>query len=131
MIERKISIKGETEQLVKKMMGTERLLIICPLYVYPNLHQIRSSDTHNSFSIDTQTLFEILKIPQEKLKEVYEFNEKVGLFIGSFAKNGKQNLANLLKKPLEFFPQIDSKPILKIASRQIFEPQEDKNKNIL
>lgn len=123
MVERKFFIRGEPEQLVKKMMGAEKLVIICPQYVYPHLHQIRPLDVNNSFSIDTQTLFEVLEIPKEKLKEVYEFKKEIGLFIGTFTKNGKQNLANLLGKTLEIYPQLTSKPISGSDFKEVFQPQ--------
>ena len=126
MTERKFFIGGETEQLVKKMMGAKKLVIICPQYVYPDSHQIRPSDANNSFSIDTQTLFEVLKISKEKLKEVYEFKKEIDLFIGTFTKNGKQNLANLLGKTLEIYPQLTPKPILNSKFKEVFQPQKAK-----
>ncbi|PIU33219.1 hypothetical protein COY29_03580 [Candidatus Woesebacteria bacterium CG_4_10_14_0_2_um_filter_39_14] len=126
MIERKFFIRGGTEQLAKKMMGAEKLVIICPQYVYPDSHQIRSSDVNNSFSIDTQALFEVLEISKENLKEVYEFKKEIGLFIGNFTKNGKQNLANLLGKTLEIYPQLISKPISGSDFKEVFQPQKAK-----
>ena len=123
MVERKFFTRGETEQLVKKMMGAEKLVIICPQYVYPYSHQIRPSDVNNFLSIDTQTLFEVLEIPKEKLKEVYEFKKEIGLFIGTFTKNGKQNLANLLGKTLEIYSQPTPEPISDSKFKEVFEPQ--------
>jgi len=100
--------------LMRNIRPTKRYLvpaqqIVEQRVVYP---QYTTVQTLNGQGILLEELLFRLRIPRSRLEEAYEHTqpeEADGLihFTGRFAPEGKQRLADILKKPLIFLTEVD------------------------
>ncbi|EKD85412.1 MAG: hypothetical protein ACD_38C00033G0008 [uncultured bacterium] len=101
--------ESERRELVEAIMASEELIVPCRRFVYP---QYTTVQTLNGQGILLEELLFRLRIPRSRLEEAYEHTqpeEADGLihFTGRFAPEGKQRLADILKKPLIFLTEVD------------------------
>lgn len=97
--------------------------------VQENLQAVKEAKTvfvplgpHTARGLNAQQLFFYLGLPDEKLKDVYEYDGSRG-FTGRFTYEGKQKLADILGKRVEYFYQTTSEPLMQADSLEIYTPK--------
>ncbi len=100
----------ETEKLQRFMddyIASKRMVVICRRFVFPQYNKIRFEDRSDTRQMSVAFLFDQLNLPNDSLKEVYEYTNK---FTGRFERNGMQRLSEILDKELKFYRQLFSDP---------------------
>lgn len=80
-------------------------------FVYPEFDSIIVGDRTAPKNIPLRFLIQELEISPEKLKDVYEFDSFDKTFTGRFRSEGKQELANILGKRINFWNRPSSEPV--------------------
>jgi hypothetical protein len=113
---RKRMEESEKEQRgdLEAILSGDEIMIPCRNFVRPEYNFIRSMNSMDSRSVVMADVFKLLDIPREKLAEIY--------IEGSFAPGGKQLLADLLKKKINFYYSPEQNMVIS-DSKETFEPK--------
>ena len=119
--------RGELQENMDAYIAAQRVHIFCRNFVLSDRQQVSVEGGPGGLLqplITIKDLFFQLGFPEERLRQVYEFGKldemhpgegyeehehPIG-FSGSFTENGKQRLADILKKEIIFYRQPTSEP---------------------
>jgi len=95
-------------------------------FVFPELTMVGVIGTDMSFiALSARRLLLALGLPRKALQEVYVFGRdrrsRFG-YTGEFTPDGKQRLADLLGKTIEFYRQHNAEPVLDTSSKETYFP---------
>ncbi len=113
-------LDAEIKEFVAEILKAEEIMIPCRSVVSPQYNIVRLEQLSDSRIISVRELFKYLNIPEEKLEEIYQE--------GQFTENGKQMLADLIGKKINFY-QAPEQYMIDPKTKETFEPQSNKDKS--
>ncbi|MDD2646687.1 MAG: hypothetical protein PHV78_00215 [Patescibacteria group bacterium] len=130
--------EAKDQKFLDDLRASAKVGVPCRAFVFPEYNSVHipSGGPGKIKTMQVEKLFLLLGIPEEKLKEVYEFGDlgelrgieadkgKVG-FTGSFTEDGKQRLANILGKQIEFSRSFPPDNQIEAGSQEIFNPEKE------
>lgn len=131
----RVQMEDEDREIAENLAALKaanRLFVPYRRGVYPYWNTILTPGPKYR-GMSAEKLFHFMGILEERLTEVYEYGDvrvhtstSVEIqegFTGSFTPNGKQRLANILGKPIDFYFQPHSEPVVLTDTKESFEPQ--------